>query len=99
LASGGVHHKAIAIRKVTFPDGRVDDIGDPESNRVFSDGVADAVTQIREDNADAGTGTAAGTGCGDEAGKTGTTDDYNDAMFIGYTPPLSTAGLVGDPDP
>ena len=53
---------------------------------MFSDGVAYEVTQILEDNVDAGTGTAAGTGCGDEAGKTGTTDDFNDAMFIGYTP-------------
>ena len=51
------------------------------------------MTQILEDNVDGGTGTAAGTGCGDEAGKTGTTDDFNDAMFIGYTPDLATGGL------
>jgi penicillin-binding protein 1A len=98
LASGGVHHKAIAIRKVTFPDGHVDDVGEPEANRVFTDGVAWEVTQILEDNVAEGTGTAAGTGCGDQAGKTGTTDDYNDAMFIGYTPPLATAVWVGYPD-
>ena len=67
-------------------------------NRVFSDGIACEVTQILEDNVAAGTGTAAGTGCGDAAGKTGTTDDYNDAMFVGYTPPLSTAVWVGYPD-
>ena len=40
LASGGVHNKPIAIRKVTFPDGKVDEIGDPDRNRVFEDGVA-----------------------------------------------------------
>lgn len=98
LASGGIHSKPIAIQKVKFPDGRVDELGEPDRERVFPDGVAWEVTQILEDNVDAGTGTAAGTGCGDEAGKTGTTDDFNDAMFIGYTPYLATAVWVGYPD-
>ena len=98
LASGGMRNKPIAIKRVVFPDGNVDELGEPDRERVFSDGVAYEVTQILEDNVDAGTGTAAGTGCGDEAGKTGTTDDFNDAMFIGYTPKLSTGVWVGYPD-
>ena len=98
LASGGMHNEPIAIRKVKFNDGQVDEIGEPDRNRVFEDGVAYEVTQILEDNVDAGTGTSAGTGCGDEAGKTGTTDDFNDAMFIGYTPHLATGVWVGYPD-
>ena len=98
LASGGVHNEPIAIRKVKFPDGTVDDIGEPDRNRVFEDGVAYEVTQILEDNVSSGTGTAAATYCGDQAGKTGTTDDFNDAMFIGYTPVLSTGVWVGYPD-
>jgi len=98
LASGGVHHKPIAIRKVVFPDGRVDEVGEPDANRVFSDGVAHEVTEILEENVDAGTGTAAQTACSYEAGKTGTTDDFNDAMFVGYTPKLATAVWVGYPD-
>ena len=98
LASGGIRNRPIAIKKVRFPDGDVDEIGKPDRERAFSDGVAWEVTQILEDNVDAGTGTAAGTGCGDEAGKTGTTDDFNDAMFIGYTPKLSTGVWVGYPD-
>jgi penicillin-binding protein 1A len=98
LASGGIRNKPIAIKRVVFPDGHTDDLGEPERERVFSDGVAYEVTQILEDNVDAGTGTSAGTGCGDEAGKTGTTDDFNDAMFIGYTPKLSTGVWVGYPD-
>jgi penicillin-binding protein 1A len=98
LASGGVHHKPIAIRKVEFPDGHVDDVGEPESNRVFSDGVAYEVTQVLKDNIIGGTGVAAYTGCGDQAGKTGTTDDYNDAWFVGYTPTLAASVWVGYPD-
>jgi penicillin-binding protein 1A len=98
LASGGVHNKPIAIRRVIFPDGHVDNVGEPERNRVFQDGVASTVTKILEDNVDAGTGTAAQTSCTYEAGKTGTTDDFNDAMFVGYTPKLATAVWVGYPD-
>jgi penicillin-binding protein 1A len=98
LADGGIHSEPIAIRKVVFPDGHVDDTGDPKRNRVFQDGVASEVTSILSDNVDAGTGTAAQTDCSYEAGKTGTTDDFNDAMFVGYTPQLSTGVWVGYPD-
>ncbi len=98
LASGGVRNKPIAIRKVSFPDGHVDKLGKPQRERVFQDGVAYEVTQILKDNVSSGTGTSARTGCGDEAGKTGTTDEFNDAMFIGYTPYLSTGVWVGYPD-
>jgi penicillin-binding protein 1A len=98
LASGGIRNKPIAIKKVVFPEGNIDELGEPDRRRVFSDGVAYEVTQILMDNIDEGTGTAAGTGCGDEAGKTGTTDDFNDAMFMGYTPNLATGVWVGYPD-
>jgi penicillin-binding protein 1A len=99
LASGGIRNKPIAIRKVVFADGTADDIGEPERKRVFEDGVAYEVTKILQDNVDGGTGTAAQPStCSHVAGKTGTTDDFNDAMFIGYTPNLSTAVWVGYPD-
>jgi penicillin-binding protein 1A len=98
LASYGMHNEPIAIKKVVFPDGHVDETGKPDRNRVFQDGVAYEVTKILEDNVDAGTGTAAQTDCSYEAGKTGTTDDFNDAMFVGYTPQLTTAVWVGYPN-
>jgi penicillin-binding protein 1A len=98
LASYGMHNEPIAIKKVVFPDGHVDETGKPDRNRVFQDGVAYEVTQILSDNVDSGTGTAAQTDCGYEAGKTGTTDDFNDAMFVGYTSQLSTAVWVGYPN-
>ena len=46
LASGGIRNKPIAIVKVSFPDGHVDELGEPERERVFPDGVAYEVTQI-----------------------------------------------------
>ena len=79
-------------QKVEFPDGKSEDLGKPERKRVFTDGVAYEVTKILEQNVQGGTGTAANVGC-PAAGKTGTTDNFNDAWFVGYTPHLATLGL------
>ena len=82
----------------SFPDGRVDQPEKPEGERVISEAVAYEVTKILHDNIIGGTGTAAYTGCSGQAGKTGTTDDFTDAWFVGYQPNLSTAVWVGYPD-
>jgi penicillin-binding protein 1A len=97
LASGGIHHDPIAIRKVEFPDGHVDRPEKPQGNRVISPAVAYEVTKILHENVLGGTGTAANTGCGGEAGKTGTTDNFTDAWFVGYQPNLATSVWVGYP--
>ena len=46
LADGGVHHTATAIGKVVFPNGDTDTPGEASTSRVFSDGVAYAVTDV-----------------------------------------------------
>src|SRR5512133_85440 len=97
LASGGIHHAPVAVRKVVFPDGHVDRPEKPEGNRVISPAVAYEVTKSLQENVLGGTGTAANTGCAGEAGKTGTTDDFTDAWFVGYQPNLTTAVWVGYP--
>ena len=97
LASGGIHHNPIAIRRVVFPDGHVDHPEHPEPKRVLSEAVAYEVTRLLHDNITGGTGTAAYTGCPGQAGKTGTTDNYTDAWFGGYQPNLSTVVWVGYP--
>ncbi len=98
LASGGVHHDPIAIKRVIFSDGRTDKLSDPKSKRVLTDAEAYEVTKILHMNVTSGTGTSANTGCTGEAGKTGTTDNFNDAWFVGYTPTISSAVWVGYPD-
>jgi len=97
LASGGIHHPPIAIRKVVFPDGHVDQPEKPEANRVISQAVAYEVSKILHENITGGTGTAANTGCAGQAGKTGTTDNFTDGWFVGYQPNLTTAVWVGYP--
>src|SRR5256714_41481 len=97
LAAGGMYSEPRAIRRVGFPDGKVDDLGKPKRHRVISDGIAYEATKILEMNIQRGTGTAANYGC-PAAGKTGTTDNFNDAWFVGYTPSMATSVWVGYPN-
>ena len=97
LASDGIHHNPVAIRRVVFPNGREDRPERPEPKRVLSEAVAYEVTRLLHDNITEGTGTAAYTGCAGQAGKTGTTDRFTDAWFAGYQPNLTTTVWVGYP--
>jgi penicillin-binding protein 1A len=96
IASGGYRYNVTAIRKVTFPDGRVVNLGRPKRKKVFTDGEAYEVTKILEQNVQSGTGypNATAVGC-PAAGKTGTVDGNVDAWFVGYTPDLVTAVWLG----
>jgi penicillin-binding protein 1A len=97
LASGGMKNKPIAIKRVVFPDGDVVDLGKPKRERVLSDAVAYEVTKILKQNVQMGTGTRANIGC-PAGGKTGTTDNFNDAWFVGFTPYFATSAWVGYPN-
>jgi penicillin-binding protein 1A len=96
LSNGGNRVTPIAITKIVKPNGDVDRFK-PERKRVFSDGVAYEVTRILQNNVTGGTGGNAQIGV-PVAGKTGTTDDFRDAWFVGYTPKYSTAVWVGYPN-
>jgi penicillin-binding protein 1A len=97
LASGGVHHEPVAITRVEFPDGKSDEPQKVKGNRVMTDGQAAEVTKVLKENVQSGTGVNANYGC-PTAGKTGTTDNFTDAWFVGYEPHLTTAVWVGYPN-
>ena len=100
LAAGGVYSKPMAITKVVLPNGKVDtDAGWGESKRerVIPDWVASTVTQVLEQNMLYGTGRAAHVWNHTDAGKTGTTENYVDAWFSGYTPRLVGTVWMGYP--
>ena len=71
---------------------------EPVGREVLPQGEAETLTSILEDVVQQGTGTRAQIPGRDVAGKTGTTDDYGDAWFVGYTPELAVAVWVGYPD-
>ena len=90
--------------KVTDRSGNVlvDNTAGVEGKQVITDSVAYAVTQVLEGviyNASYGTANAAALPSGQiAAGKTGTTDDWHDLWFVGYTPQLSCAVWTGSRD-
>ncbi|MDH5334491.1 MAG: PBP1A family penicillin-binding protein, partial [Thermoleophilia bacterium] len=77
--------------------GRVDENA-PISKQVLDPGQAALLTDILEDVVQSGTGRRAVIPGRQIAGKTGTTDNYGDAWFVGYTPELVVAVWVGYPD-
>jgi penicillin-binding protein 1A len=97
LAAGGVRHAPSMITKVVFPDGRSARPGAASGTRVLDPKVAAAVTKVLAENVKTGTGTAAALPGRPVAGKTGTTDNWTDAWFAGYTPQLATVSWVGYP--
>jgi penicillin-binding protein 1A len=99
LAAGGIYSKPMAIRKVVLADGKVDKEsgwGVPQRKRVIADWVAAEVVRILKENMTSGTGVGAYF-TSESAGKTGTTDNYADAWFSGFTPALEGTVWIGYP--
>jgi penicillin-binding protein 1A len=98
LAAGGVYSKPFAIRRVVFPGGKAGGgWGVTQRTRVVPDWVAATVTRVLEENMLHGTGVGAHVPGRVDAGKTGTTNDYADAWFCGYTPSLEATVWMGYP--
>jgi penicillin-binding protein 1A len=70
----------------------------PKLVEVLEPGQAELMTDMLENVVRFGTGTRAAVPGVEVAGKTGTTDNYGDAWFVGYTPELVVAVWVGYPD-
>ena len=85
------------VRAVTDPDGRWMINDEPIVMREASERAAYLATSVLETVVSEGTGRRASIfgASGALGGKTGTTDDYRDAWFVGFTPELSVAVWVG----
>ena len=86
-----------AITTINDVNGDVVFENTPVRKRVMSSADAALLTQLLEGVVTGGTGTAAALPNRPVAGKTGTTENYGDAWFVGYTPQLVTAVWVGYP--
>jgi membrane peptidoglycan carboxypeptidase len=85
------------VKRVTDARGRVLYEADVDRESVYPPKYADIVNYALSQVIERGTGTAARIGR-DAAGKTGTTDEYTDAWFVGYTPRIGTAVWLGYPN-
>jgi penicillin-binding protein 1A len=83
------------IRKVTDYEGHVLEQDFPDARDVVSERTARTMVTLLEEVVKHGTGSAARKLNHPVAGKTGTTNDYTDAWFIGFTPSLTSGVWVG----
>jgi penicillin-binding protein 1A len=86
------------IRRVTSYDGALLEEAHPEVHDVISPDVARTMTAMLEEVIQFGTGIQAKALGRPAAGKTGTTQDYTDAWFMGFTPQLTCGVWVGFDD-
>ncbi|MEA2933171.1 MAG: hypothetical protein QOI56_1956, partial [Actinomycetota bacterium] len=100
FSARGQQFPASPVLKVTGPDGKVlEDNSARRPKRVLTQAVADEMNSVLTGVIDFGTGTGANINRpGGTAGKTGTSEGFGDAWFVGYTPELSTAVWMGYAD-
>ena len=97
FATGGIRHQPFWIRRVEDSLGRILEEHILGGQRVLDAAIAYQVVDMMQGVLDDGTGAVVrrlGFNL-PAAGKTGTTDDYRDAWFTGFTPNLSVAVWVG----
>ena len=99
LANSGVRVDPTSITQVLDRNGNVIYQHEAVGTQAISFEVAGAVTDVLKGVVSNGTGASAALTVDQPvAGKTGTTDNYSDLWFVGYTPQLSCAVWVGHPE-
>ncbi|NLW56584.1 MAG: PBP1A family penicillin-binding protein [Firmicutes bacterium] len=97
FANQGNYVRPYALNKITNPQGKVIKAYKPAKGiPVISPQTAYIMTMLMQDVIENGTGERARLGDRPAAGKTGTTNNYTNAWFIGYTPEYLTAIWLGN---
>ena len=101
FANDGLVPRPVLIRRVEDRDGRVLYDAHAEPSRAVSEATAFLMSTMMADVINAGTGARARSlGFAlPAAGKTGTTNDFHDAWFVGFTPSLVAGVWVGFDQP
>ena len=97
IANGGTYYEPECIVKITDSSNNVlVDNSNPVGTRAMSAETAYAATEAMKTVVTSGTGVDARPSTQTAAGKSGTTDDYKDAWWVGITPQVSVAFWMGD---
>jgi penicillin-binding protein 1A len=98
FANHGVRVEPTPVLRILDVKGNVvEDNRQPNGQRILSEPVADNVTSVLEGVVKKGTARRADIGR-PAAGKTGTSENWENAWFVGYTPTLATAVWMGYPN-
>jgi penicillin-binding protein 1A len=98
FAAQGIYSHPMMIRGINDDQGRALEEDQPERKIALDEGTAFLITYLLEGVSQSGTGRIALALHRPVATKTGTTDDYSDAWFVGYTPELVVGVWVGYDD-
>ena len=100
IANHGLHHDPYFVERIDGPDGLVYQ-HESAGVQVLTPQAADTTVNILKGVLTRGTARSVGGldgGARPSAGKTGTQDNNSNAWFVGFTPQLTTAVWVGDPE-
>jgi penicillin-binding protein 1A len=95
IANQGTHIEPYMIERISSPDGQVLEQHFPTAYTSTDPAVAYVLTHMLEGVVDRGTAYAIKDLPLDIAGKTGTTDDFTDAWFVGFTPRYTILTWIG----
>jgi penicillin-binding protein 1A len=98
FANGGMKVDPVSILRIEDRNGNILYKHEIVEKRVYDSNKIYALINMMRGVLTRGTGQGAYVPGYDIAGKTGTTDDYRDAWFIGFTPNLLCATWVGNDD-
>jgi penicillin-binding protein 1A len=98
FATGGLRMKPFAVKYITDTGGNILENNQPAGMRTINSQTAYLTTSMLEDVVKYGTGWRAKALKRSVAGKTGTTNDYRDAWFVGFMPELAAGVWVGFDD-
>jgi penicillin-binding protein 1A len=99
IASGGLRIEPTAVRRILDSAGNVVEEFEPRPRRVLSHEVAATMRELFKGVVERGTGRPVRRYFdGEAAGKTGTSNEYRDAWFVGFTRNLAAAVWVGNRD-
>jgi penicillin-binding protein 1A len=95
FANGGYRVRPLMIRKIVDGDGNILEENGVEKERVMPEEIAQKMNILLKGPTEYGTAKGASKIGFPVAGKTGTTSNYYDALFIGYSPHIATGVWVG----
>jgi penicillin-binding protein 1A len=99
IANNGIHVDPISILKIEDRNGILIDQFAPEYTEAISPQTASIITDMMQDVVNYGTGGGVRRYFHrPAAGKTGTTQNFSDAWFVGFTPQLAAGVWVGFDD-
>ncbi len=97
IANYGVHHEPYYVERIDGPSGTVYVHDDP-GTRVFDAATAERTIDVLKTVITEGTANNNDLAGRTSAGKTGTQDNNTNVWFVGFTPELTTAVWIGNPD-